>query len=98
MYKHYYDLFTGELGAGIIRLSDNACIPADEKNMDWRAYQDWLAEGNSPQEAEDMPEEDDQPTLQEQVSILIEGDSAKIAELKSRMMLEVEYEEDVKKR
>ena len=33
---------------GIIRLPDNACIPKDPRNRDWVAYQEWLAEGNTP--------------------------------------------------
>jgi hypothetical protein len=32
----------------IIRLPDNAWIPNDSENTDWRAYQEWLAAGNTP--------------------------------------------------
>jgi hypothetical protein len=35
----------------IIRLSDNAAIPADPGNIDYREYQAWLTRGNTPQPA-----------------------------------------------
>jgi len=34
--------------SGVIRTSDNASIPDDTGNRDWRAYQEWLADGNTP--------------------------------------------------
>ena len=32
----------------IKRLPDNAFIPNDLDNTDWKAYQAWLVEGNTP--------------------------------------------------
>jgi hypothetical protein len=40
---------------GVQRLSDGAFIPEDERNADWRAYQEWLAAGNTPQAADPLP-------------------------------------------
>jgi len=37
-----------EFFTGIIRLSDKAYIPSDPLNTDYRAYQLWLAAGNTP--------------------------------------------------
>ena len=33
---------------GVTRASDRASIPDDDRNRDWRAYQEWLAAGNVP--------------------------------------------------
>ena len=36
----------------IVRKSDNAFIPINEENRDYQEYLAWLAEGNTPEEAE----------------------------------------------
>ena len=40
-----YELFAS---GTIRRLSDNASIPPDPLNRDYRKYQKWLADGNTP--------------------------------------------------
>ena len=44
---------TGEEAQVIKRLSDNAFIPFDPDNTDYQEYLEWLAEGNTPEPAED---------------------------------------------
>jgi hypothetical protein len=39
----------------IRRLADNACIPTDEANRDYRDYLAWVADGNTPLEADPPP-------------------------------------------
>ncbi len=36
-------------GNSIIRVSDNACIPVDLDNGDYKRYLDWVAQGNAPE-------------------------------------------------
>ena len=47
-----YQLTTGDT---ILRLSDNACIPPDPANIDYAAYLEWLAAGNTPDPAPAPP-------------------------------------------
>jgi hypothetical protein len=52
MYKEIKDI-DGSVRNQVIRIEDSAIIPFDTGNIDYREYLKWLAEGNTPQEADD---------------------------------------------
>jgi hypothetical protein len=54
MYKLINNPFGGSPNC-VLRIADNATIPQDPANTDYQAYLAWLAEGNTPEPA-------DQPT------------------------------------
>ena len=46
-------MFAGQEDRGIKRIADNALIPFDPANTDYQAYLAWVAEGNTPEAADD---------------------------------------------
>jgi len=52
MYKLIKDSLNNEIHS-VKRLSDSAYIPFDPANTDYQAYLKWVAEGNTPEPAEE---------------------------------------------
>ena len=52
MYKKVKDFDGGNDAKIILRKEDSAFIPFDEANTDYQEYLAWVAEGNTPEEAD----------------------------------------------
>ena len=53
MYKQYKNLDGSIVDKAIIRTSDNAFIPFDPANTDYQEYLKWVAEGKTPETADE---------------------------------------------
>ena len=55
MYQKCFDRISNSDASCIRRLEDMALIPFDPANTDYQEYLKWLAEGNTPEPAEETP-------------------------------------------
>ena len=56
MYKLLNDNITGNLANIILKPSENKSIPFDPANTDYQEYLKWVAEGNTPEPADEVTE------------------------------------------
>lgn len=54
MYKLYPTIPQIGKVNSVQRLSDGASVPFDPSNTDYQEYQQWLAEGNTPEPADEV--------------------------------------------
>jgi hypothetical protein len=53
MYKQTIPMFGQTEPSSVIRTTDGACIPFDPNNTDYQEYLKWVAEGNTPEPADE---------------------------------------------
>ena len=53
MYKLTNLIFGQTEPSSVIRIIDGACIPFDPANTDYQEYLKWVAEGNTPEAADE---------------------------------------------
>jgi hypothetical protein len=54
MYKQFNNPDGSTVQTAIIRTTDGACIPFDPANTDYQAYLAWVAEGGTPEPADEV--------------------------------------------
>src|SRR5690606_8294788 len=65
----------------VIRLSDNACIPADPENLDYARYMSWVSDGNEPEPyADPLPPQYPRFSAQQILDLFTEAERRAITE------------------
>lgn len=72
------------IAESILRVADNAWIPPDPANRDYREYLDWVAAGNTPLPAPEPPEPPAAPTPEQK----LEAAGLTVDELKTLLGLD----------
>jgi hypothetical protein len=65
------------ISIGVMRIVDGAFIPPDNKNLDWRDYQKWIADGNTP-----LPKDPDPLPTQDEIDATAAKQYGKLTTLK----------------
>lgn len=69
----------------VVRLSDGLNIPVEPKNREYRHYEKWLKEGNTPLPADIVVK---RISIDEKIDALLDG-GVKLEELKARIAAEL---------
>lgn len=70
-YQQILDPMTQQISGTVLRRSDNAYIPDDPANVDRQAFGAWVADGNTPDPPEPLPQSASaEPSLEERVARL----------------------------
>jgi hypothetical protein len=70
---------------GVMRIADGAFIHPDNRNSDWRIYQKWVADGNTP-----LPKDPDPLPTQDEIDATTAKQYGKLVALKGMTPAQVQ--------